>query len=972
MKDDSFWAALRSLRTDLDRAEFDLRILRVRADQLGDQITAASRQEQETAAEAAALVDPLPLPPSSPPLPTVPPIIPPPLPETAAIVAERQPPPAAAAAFALPPKLPATSASPEPPPVIPEERIETYFTAQTKFSELPPPSVPPTPPAQPESFEMRLGTYWFVRIGIVMVLTALAFLGNYAYQHYIGLVGPGGKIALMYGASFGLLAAGKILPRKHASLKNYGQVLFAGGLAAVYFTTYAAHHFENVRIISSALLDGLLLFGWTAFIVWLADRHKSELLAVFAIGLAYYTGLITDVGSFTLLSNLLLAAAAVFFLVRNRWVSLTFLSLAASYGSYFYWRYYAGTAHSDQLTGQWAIVGYWMIFTTAVFLTRDAAFAGRRRASFLSFNNGAAFCLLAATLYHQHTGNFWKLALASGTMLLALAPLARKFLKEDQLPSRAYLTQGLLLATLGIISKLSGPTLALVLATESAWLLIFSTQWKSRITRFGSIITAALAAAFLINSFDTGDALMWWKAAGIGSFLLFNAIWSGRHETGIGEDIRPQPVYFSLLALGVWSFATFRLADPTAMGLILVGTGFALTLAHRFVRVPEIPLLSQAVIVIGQAVGFFYLLAHPGQQIGFEWTYPALIAMTLALTIWWKRQSSLQVEDNSRFGFEATYAVTGAALVALWAPELVSPSHWIYLSIVLSVVWLGFGFLARSWPTMAAGQIFLVGAYFQTLAALIDGHEPPMTCAIAVFCACFAFAAIGRLLKEDKASSVALSILSHIYQWAGAVLVVASVMTYLASPLRFLVLTLAFAGSLAGAARGARYPFWPGLAMASAGAFWWLIGWPQFGAEWQSLVAILILAGAQALLRKRPESNFLNEQGHYAWIAAVAGALWLYVSRVVIVQASGEHFYLTASWAILAFVLFGAGFVLRERLYRWAALTVLGSALARVIILDVWKLETLYRILSFLALGIVLLALGYVYTRFQERIAKWL
>ena len=151
-----------------------------------------------------------------------------------------------------------------------------------------------------------------------------------------------------------------------------------------------------------------------------------------------------------------------------------------------------------------------------------------------------------------------------------------------------------------------------------------------------------------------------------------------------------------------------------------------------------------------------------------------------------------------------------------------------------------------------------------------------------------------------------------------------------------------------------------------------MIGWPQIGAEWQSLVAIAILAAAQALLRKRPELQLVNEQGHYAWIAAIAGAIWLYVSRVVIVQAAGEHFYLTASWAVLAFALFGAGFALRERVYRWAALTVLGSALARVVILDVWKLETLYRIFSFLALGIVLLALGYFYTRFQERIAKWL
>jgi uncharacterized membrane protein len=47
-------------------------------------------------------------------------------------------------------------------------------------------------------------------------------------------------------------------------------------------------------------------------------------------------------------------------------------------------------------------------------------------------------------------------------------------------------------------------------------------------------------------------------------------------------------------------------------------------------------------------------------------------------------------------------------------------------------------------------------------------------------------------------------------------------------------------------------------------------------------------------------------------------------------------------------------------------------SLGRVVVLDVWKLETIYRIVSFLALSIVLLALGYIYSRFQDKLAKWL
>src|SRR5581483_5634639 len=123
--------------------------------------------------------------------------------------------------------------------------------------------------ARNSSFEMRLGTYWLVRIGIVMLLTGLVFFGSYAYQNFVGRLGPVGKVILLYLASGGLLGTGAWLQRKQASLKNYSQVLLAGGLAAVYFTTYAAHHVANLRVIDSPLLDGALLLGWAGFIIWL-------------------------------------------------------------------------------------------------------------------------------------------------------------------------------------------------------------------------------------------------------------------------------------------------------------------------------------------------------------------------------------------------------------------------------------------------------------------------------------------------------------------------------------------------------------------------------------------------------------------------------------------------------------------------------------------------------------------------------
>ena len=100
-------------------------------------------------------------------------------------------------------------------------------------------------------------------------------------------------------------------------------------------------------------------------------------------------------------------------------------------------------------------------------------------------------------------------------------------------------------------------------------------------------------------------------------------------------------------------------------------------------------------------------------------------------------------------------------------------------------------------------------------------------------------------------------------------------------------------------------------------------------------------------------------------------SLWRFTSKwIVLLQADG--FYLTVGWAVLALLVFVTGVLMSERIYRWLGLGVLGCALGRVVILDVWKLDRLYQILSFMALGVVLLILGFIYIRYEQKIKEWL
>ena len=83
---------------------------------------------------------------------------------------------------------------PKAPPPLPQP---TPIVAESRKPEMPKPQSEPVlpssagfEPAKGEPLELRVGTFWMARIGIVILLTGLVFLGNYAYHRIVPLLGP--------------------------------------------------------------------------------------------------------------------------------------------------------------------------------------------------------------------------------------------------------------------------------------------------------------------------------------------------------------------------------------------------------------------------------------------------------------------------------------------------------------------------------------------------------------------------------------------------------------------------------------------------------------------------------------------------------------------------------------------------------------------------------------------------------------
>ena len=139
-----------------------------------------------------------------------------------------------------------------------------------------------------------------------------------------------------------------------------------------------------------------------------------------------------------------------------------------------------------------------------------------------------------------------------------------------------------------------------------------------------------------------------------------------------------------------------------------------------------------------------------------------------------------------------------------------------------------------------------------------------------------------------------------------------------------------------------------------------------------ALIGIGMVAGAalavSRLLDPEPKERIVA-------LEIIALAALVYIPSVLIVDTwtTGDRsdpgqtpqLLLSAFWGLTGLATIVYGLVRAQRAARMAGLALLGLAVAKVFIFDLSQLDSIYRVLSFLALGLLLLAGAFAYQRLQ-------
>jgi uncharacterized membrane protein len=137
----------------------------------------------------------------------------------------------------------------------------------------------------------------------------------------------------------------------------------------------------------------------------------------------------------------------------------------------------------------------------------------------------------------------------------------------------------------------------------------------------------------------------------------------------------------------------------------------------------------------------------------------------------------------------------------------------------------------------------------------------------------------------------------------------------------------------------------------------------------------LVAAGAAALAAVLPRERRREAEA----LRGVAAGIAVYLGSVLVVDLAGaragattqtSQLALSAFWAALGFGSLVAGLVRDARPLRLAGFALLGLAVVKVFLVDLRALESVWRVASFLALGLLLLAGAFAYQRARSGIGR--
>jgi uncharacterized membrane protein len=260
------------------------------------------------------------------------------------------------------------------------------------------------------SVEYAIASNWLLRLGILILLTGIAFFLKYSIDN--GLLGEEARVALSTLAGVGMIIGGTRVVGGRYHLLSQG--LLGGGIAVLYFSVFAAFSFYHLL---GAVAAFALMALVTAAACTLAVRLESMLVAIFAIIGGYCTPILLSTGTVNLSGlfsyMLLLGIGLLGINTYKKWYLLNFLSF------FFNYALFLGALQKSTPADFWTVMlfltTFFVLYSTMVFLTSLVRGTRSNLLDLLALIiNAAIYFGVAYPLVKDQYGQIWVAAVSLG------------------------------------------------------------------------------------------------------------------------------------------------------------------------------------------------------------------------------------------------------------------------------------------------------------------------------------------------------------------------------------------------------------------------------------------------------------------------------------------------------------------------------------------------------------------------------
>jgi uncharacterized membrane protein len=887
-----------------------------------------------------------------------------------------------------------------PPAAVPERTIRPQ---ERKAATPPPrPARPAPPPRPPRPARLRreldlsklFGAFGLAAAGGIVTALGIVFFFVLAVNR--GWINP--ELRLVFGAtvSAGVFAAGVWLRRRfgttHAALAAVG-----AGIAGAYATLLAATALYGFVPELGALAAAAAI---AAVATVVATAWRAELVAALGLVGALLVPLMTVVedGELTLIGTsfvavVLTATAAV--ALHERWRLLLVAGIVAAFPQI------AGLVMQSGAT-DWAVVWltalFWAIFVgIAAAVQRVSKAKVEPLAATLTFVAAALAAFASARLFDGDIGSWSRVGIALLTVAVAYLSLGAAFLRRERDFATLLWSIGLTFVAVAGAELLSGAWLAVAWAGEAAVLAWLGVATRERRFSLASVAYLLLGLAFTLGQeapFEDLFQVTRHPALGAPSVLAVAAAalfvaWFARRPP---EQPSEEGTVGALLTRLTVALHRGRSAFVWLAGGLVVYAA-SLELLELFAWLGEDPRVSfeRGHVAV---TGLWALLAVGLVETGGRLRRLDLSAAGLGIvglaTVKTVRFDVPELDNELRA--YAFLLVAAGALLAAFEYQRLGTARWnglrleaagaILVSILLgaaAVVELADGTWHRI--DVEGGGLVLLALPYALLSAAV--FRAPGLRDLATLLWAIPLTVAGAalfLLLSDVWLVLALAVASALL----AVLAVAvrEARFQVASALYLLsalVYTLAYEAPPRDFVVAAEHPGTGALSLvlvSLAGVVFGLTARHAPPADRQpfSWSQTITLAGLLGVVR--------SWQASYRLLAYVgAGVLALYalslgiLELAVLISGAVEagfqrgHTAVSAAWAVIGLCLLTVGLLRRSRGIRLAGFALYGISIAKLFLYDLTYSSPMGRPLSFLAVGILLLASGFFYQRLSERMA---